>query len=73
MSSCVFTLIAGSSQVRFAHTDVRIPSFDDYRKDSVKHSTSKNVDSADARRGFTYLVASGMSSTSSNTCIITKF
>merc|ERR1712121_110399 len=49
--------IGGTTQVRFAHTDIRIPDFDDYRKESVKDATVRAGDSYDSRRGFTYLVA----------------
>jgi len=49
--------IGGTAQVRFAHTDIRIPDFDAYRKESVKDATGRADDSYDARRGFTYLIA----------------
>jgi ubiquinol-cytochrome c reductase iron-sulfur subunit len=45
-----FTL---STQVRLAHTDIRVPDFSDYRRDSTKRPASASK-SADDRRAFTY-------------------
>jgi ubiquinol-cytochrome c reductase iron-sulfur subunit len=48
-----------TTQVRWAHTDIRTPDFSDYRRDATKRSTSKNSDSAEARKSFTYLIVGG--------------
>lgn len=55
----VNSAIGGPIQVRFAHTDIKVPDFDYYRKDSVKSASSKSRDSADSRRAFAYMVAAG--------------
>lgn len=46
-----------STQVRFAHTDITVPDFSDYRRDSVKDP--KVTNSGEGRKAFTYLIASG--------------
>ncbi|KAK8390926.1 hypothetical protein O3P69_016937 [Scylla paramamosain] len=52
--------IAVSSQVRYAHTDIQVPDFSDYRRDDVKDSRAKSsVESASSRRSFTYMVVGG--------------
>lgn len=48
-----------TTQVRWAHTDLKVPSFDDYRKKSTLDPTSKNANSADERRNFTYFIVGG--------------
>lgn len=40
-----------------SHSDTDVPDFSEYRRSSVKSPTAKSSDSADSRRGFTYLVA----------------
>jgi len=45
-----------TSTVRCAHTDVRIPDFTDYRRNSTKDPTSRNRDSAAGRQSFSYLI-----------------
>lgn len=47
-----------NTQVRFAHTDLRVPDFSAYRRDSVKSADRKNK-SADDRNAFTYLIVGG--------------
>jgi len=51
--------IAGSIQMRFAHTDVQVPDFGAYRRDAVKKSNQSSRDSADARKAFSYLLVAG--------------
>jgi len=51
---------AVSSQVRWAHTDITVPDFSSYRRDSTKDPAKKS-DSEDARKNFTYLMAGGLS------------
>ncbi|XP_034507336.1 cytochrome b-c1 complex subunit Rieske, mitochondrial-like, partial [Ailuropoda melanoleuca] len=48
--------INGPSTVRFAHSDVTVPDFSDYRRSDVQNSTKSSQDSVDNRRGFSYLV-----------------
>jgi ubiquinol-cytochrome c reductase iron-sulfur subunit len=48
---------AVSTQVRWAHTDINVPDWSAYRRDSVKSPSAKNTDSEDNRKNFTYLVA----------------
>ena len=42
-------------QVRCSHTDLRVPDFSAYRRDSVKTATRKN-DSAEDRKAFSYMM-----------------
>ena len=51
--------VAVSSQVRYAHTDIQVPDFSDYRRDDVKDPRSKSMESASSRRSFTYMVVGG--------------
>ncbi|GLV42522.1 Rieske iron-sulfur protein [Carabus blaptoides fortunei] len=48
-----------STQVRFAHTDITVPDFSDYRRDSTKSPSSRAND--ESRKSFTYLVVGGAS------------
>lgn len=47
------------TQRRLAHTDVRIPDFDFYRKESVKNAQSKSRQSAPGRQSVEYAVVAG--------------
>lgn len=62
-----------TTQVRLAHTDIRVPDFSDYRRDSTKRPTGK--DSADDRKTFTYLVVGGgaVASAYAAKSIVTQF
>ncbi|XP_036922296.1 cytochrome b-c1 complex subunit Rieske, mitochondrial [Sturnira hondurensis] len=51
----VVSLTAPAS-VRFSHTDVKVPDFSDYRRAEVLDSSKSSRDSAEARKGFSYLV-----------------
>lgn len=48
---------AVSSQLRWAHTDIKVPSFDNYRRNSTKDPTKKTSDTEESRKNFTYLLA----------------
>ncbi len=45
------------TQQRLAHTDIRVPDFDYYRRDSVKNPSVKSRESAPSRQAISYLVA----------------
>lgn len=53
-----FFLILVTTQVRLAHTDIKVPDFSDYRRDSTKRAGTKSK-TADDRRSFTYLLVGG--------------
>ncbi|KAI4898651.1 hypothetical protein NFI96_026006 [Prochilodus magdalenae] len=42
--------------VRFAHTDIRIPDFSDYRRHEVVDPKKSSQDSSDSRKAFSYLI-----------------
>jgi len=46
---------AVNTQVRFAHTDLSVPDFSAYRRDSTKNLNRKNTNTAD-RNSFTYVL-----------------
>ncbi|KAL4712964.1 hypothetical protein ACJJTC_012034 [Scirpophaga incertulas] len=46
-----------SVQVRFAHTDVAVPDFSDYRRKETQDPHSKANENVDQRNSFTYLIA----------------
>jgi len=52
---------AVSSQVRWAHTDITVPDFSSYRRDSTKNPEAKSDQNEDTRKNFTYLMAGGLS------------
>lgn len=62
-------------QVRWAHTDINVPDFSAYRRDSTKSPTSKNADSNDARKSFTYLLTgtAAVASAYSAKAVVTQF
>jgi len=49
------TSLTGVAQIRLAHTDLTVPDFSAYRRDSVKKSVNKNT-SGDDRKSFTYMM-----------------
>lgn len=51
---------AVSSQIRWAHTDITVPNWDNYRKDSTKNPNVKSTDHEDTRKIFTYVMASAL-------------
>lgn len=55
----VMDFLAVTSQVRFAHTDIQVPDFSDYRRADVKDPRTKSTESAASRQAFTYMVVGG--------------
>lgn len=53
--------IGTSVQIRLAHTDVKVPDFDYYRRDSVKDPNKRTGDNDAPRKAFTYMIVAGMS------------
>ncbi|XP_062845740.1 cytochrome b-c1 complex subunit Rieske, mitochondrial [Trichomycterus rosablanca] len=51
--SCCLSVRAS---VRFAHTDIRVPDFSDYRRSEVLDPKQPSQESGDARRAFSYLI-----------------
>jgi len=49
----------GSSQFRFAHTDVNFPDFSPYRRNAVKDPEADSESSSADRKAFTYLMLAG--------------
>merc|ERR1711970_1645 len=45
-----------TSQVRYAHTDLKVPDFGFYRRDATKDSRADSRESADGRASFSYLI-----------------
>jgi Ubiquinol cytochrome reductase transmembrane region. len=59
--------------VRFAHTDIKVPDFSHYRRDSVKDPGVNARETEEARKAFSYVVAAGKSCSILNyseTCLI---
>lgn len=54
-----FSFFTGPSQVRFAHTDVKIPDFQAYRRAQNKDAKSENKAALPSRM-FTYAMTSGI-------------
>ncbi|XP_072321039.1 cytochrome b-c1 complex subunit Rieske, mitochondrial [Eucyclogobius newberryi] len=48
--------INGCAGVRFAHTDLRIPDFSDYRRPEVQDPNKSSQGSSESRRTFSYVV-----------------
>ncbi|XP_015788261.1 cytochrome b-c1 complex subunit Rieske, mitochondrial [Tetranychus urticae] len=59
-SSAVSLSVNGISQIRLAHTDIKVPDFTEVRKKATQDPTSRSKDTADARRATTYGLASGL-------------
>lgn len=47
-------------QKRWAHTDIKVPDFSAYRRDSTKDPTKSASSTIDERRAFTYMVTGGL-------------
>ena len=56
----------GKMQQRFSHTDISVPDFTSYRRDSTKDPTSKSSESDISRRAFTYIMVAGLGVTSAH-------
>lgn len=48
--------LAGLGGIRFAHTDLKIPDFTDYRRPEVVDPNKSSQDSSEGRRSFSYIV-----------------
>lgn len=48
--------LAGSTQVRFAHTDLKVPDFSAYRKDQLKSHNSDQKESDSQRKMTSYVI-----------------
>lgn len=48
-----------TTQVRYAHTDIKIPDFSAYRRESVKNPNATSADSEETRKSFSYLLVGG--------------
>lgn len=60
------TFLLDKFQQRFSHTDVTVPNFDDYRRDSTKDPTVSNSETDMSRRAFTYLMVAGLGVTATH-------
>ena len=49
-----------STCVRKLHSDMEVPDFSYYRRSSTKDSSAKSDESADARRGYSYLMSGAL-------------
>jgi ubiquinol-cytochrome c reductase iron-sulfur subunit len=52
------------SQIRWAHTDIKIPDFSNYRRTSTQNPNKLASDTVDERRAFTYLITASAVATS---------
>ncbi|XP_006010355.1 cytochrome b-c1 complex subunit Rieske, mitochondrial [Latimeria chalumnae] len=50
------TSINAAASVRYAHSDISVPDFSDYRRADVLDSKKSSQESSDSRRGFSYLL-----------------
>jgi len=48
--------VGAKNQIRWAHTDIKIPDFTDYRRNSTKDPKKSSSDTVNDRRAFTYLI-----------------
>jgi ubiquinol-cytochrome c reductase iron-sulfur subunit len=55
----VTTGISTTATARYAHTDIRIPDFSDYRRNSTKDPSSRPRDTVAGRQTFSYLLSGG--------------
>lgn len=55
----VTTGLGSKSQVRYAHTDIRVPDFSAYRRSGTQNERTSSEPTAIARKGFTYLTMLG--------------
>ncbi|KAK9719554.1 Ubiquinol-cytochrome c reductase 8 kDa, N-terminal [Popillia japonica] len=63
------------TQVRFAHTDITVPDFSEYRKDEVQKPNVRTSESVDSRKNFTYLMvgASTVGGAYASKALVTQF
>ncbi|CRL00677.1 CLUMA_CG013937, isoform A [Clunio marinus] len=71
---CVTSGVPVTTQVRFAHTDIKVPDFSYYRRDSTKRPASK-TQTAEERKAFTYMLvgSAAVASAYSAKAIVTTF
>ncbi|XP_074644931.1 cytochrome b-c1 complex subunit Rieske, mitochondrial-like [Tubulanus polymorphus] len=55
----VQSFTSGSMQVRYAHTDIQVPDFSAYRKESTMDPSQLSKKTDTVRKSFTYLVTAG--------------
>ncbi|KAL2093797.1 hypothetical protein ACEWY4_011109 [Coilia grayii] len=48
--------VSGATGVRFAHTDIKIPDFSDYRRPDVMDPNKSSQESSESRRTFSYVL-----------------
>merc|ERR1712142_626958 len=62
-------------QARFAHTDIQMPDFSAYRRDSTKDPTKPSRDSEDSRKLFSYMftLGAGVSTAFLGKAVATEF
>lgn len=53
---CATSSILSPASVRYAHTDIRVPDFSDYRRSDVMDPRARTRDSGPSRNSFTYLI-----------------
>jgi len=63
-TGCVTTNLLGKMQVRLSHTDVPVPDFSEYRRDSTKDPATKNTQYSS--RAFTYMMLTGFGVTAAH-------
>lgn len=51
-----YVVLAGPGGIRFAHTDIKIPDFTDYRRPEVVDPNKSSQDSSEGRRSFSYII-----------------
>jgi len=66
MKLAVVSTGLGKTQQRFSHTDVEVPDFTDYRRESTKDATVASSDTDISRRAFTYLLVAGLGVTATH-------
>jgi len=63
LGTSVSRSLNGRSQVRFAHTDLKVPDFSPYRHDSVQDGSKSSQPSEANRKVFSYVIAAGGAAT----------
>ncbi|XP_039619080.1 cytochrome b-c1 complex subunit Rieske, mitochondrial [Polypterus senegalus] len=71
----VATSLNGFSKVRYAHSDITVPDFSDYRRSDVQDVRKSSRDSSDNRKAFSYLVTGAFSVVTAYTAktVVTQF
>ncbi|XP_004066864.1 cytochrome b-c1 complex subunit Rieske, mitochondrial [Oryzias latipes] len=67
--------INGRAGVRFAHTDIKVPDFSDYRRPEVLDPHKPSTESSESRRAFSYLLtgATAVVSVYAAKTVVTQF